>query len=95
MTYKLMLGSLPYGSDSNPWGANYLGYMDEVSIWDACATADEVASLYNSGAGLDLSSGLGGGLPSGIKDVGGVSGDSVKMIGAIEAASIKTIMGVS
>jgi hypothetical protein len=97
MQFKLMLGSMPYSSNTGPWGANYLGYMDEVSLWDATATADEVASLYNSGAGLDLSDGLGGGggLPSGLKDVGGVSGDSVKMIGGVAAASIKNIMGIS
>jgi len=95
--YKLMLGSMPQAGDSSPFTSNYLGYMDEVSLWDATATADEVASLYNSGAGLDLSDGLGGGggLPSGLKDVGGVSGDSVKMIGGVAAANVKTIMGIS
>jgi len=56
-----------------------------------------VASLYNSGDGVDVSDGLGGGggLPSGIKDVGGFAGDSVKTVGGISADSIKTIMGIS
>ena len=96
MTYKLMLGSIPYGSDSNPWSGNYLGYMDEVSIWNATATADEVASLYNSGASRDLSDGLpSAGLPSGIKNVGGIAGDSIRTVSGIEAASIRAIMGAN
>ena len=96
MGCALMLGSGPQTTCTNPWGTNYRGYLDEVSLWDATATADEVASLYNSGAGRDLSDGLGGGgLPSGIKSVAGVAGASVKMVAGHAAASIKTIMGVS
>ena len=97
MGCTLMLGGGPNTTCSTPWSYNYRGYLDEVSLWDETATADEVASLYNSGAGLDLSDGLGGGggLPSGLKDVGGVSGDSVKMIGGVAAANVKTIMGIS
>jgi|TARA_R110000824_G_scaffold271234_3_gene459761 hypothetical protein len=96
MTYKLMLGSIAYGSDSNPWTGNYLGYMDEVSIWDATATADEVASLYNGGASRDLRDGLdAGGLPDGINYVGGIPGGSVKTIVGVNASSVKKILGLS
>jgi hypothetical protein len=71
--------------------------MDEVSIWDAAATADEVASLYNSGAGLDLSGGIPvtSTLPSSIKGVGKFTSSEVKNVGGVSFSDIKTIMGAS
>jgi len=92
-----MLGAGPNTTCSNPWSYNFRGYLDEVSLWDATATADEVASLYNSGDGVDVSDGLGGGggLPSGIKKSAGVAAGSVKVTVGVEAGSIKNIMGVS
>ena len=100
MKYKLMLGSIAYGSDSNPWTANYLGYMDEVSIWDACATDEEVESLYNGGASRDLRNGLLDPPPEPppemeVEAIGGIAPESIKTIAGINVASIKTISGVS
>jgi len=97
MGCTLMLGAGPNTTCSNPWAYNFRGYLDEVSLWDATATADEVASLYNSGDGVDVSDGLGGGggLPSGIKKSAGVAAGSVKVTVGVEAGSIKNIMGIS
>ena len=101
-TCAMMLGSIPDGSSgvaadcTAPWGANFLGYMDEVSFWDAAATAAEVTSLYNSGGGLDLSDGLASaGLPSGINSVSGIASDDIEAIIGVDASSVKTIIGVS
>jgi len=98
MGCALMLGASPQTTCTNPYSVNYRGYLDEVSLWDATATADEVASLYNSGDGLDVSDGLGGdggGLPSGIKKSAGVAAGSVKVTVGVAAGSVKNIMGVS
>jgi hypothetical protein len=95
MGCALMLGAAPQTTCTNPYSVNYRGYLDEVSLWDAAATADEVASLYNSGASRDLRDGLSsGGLPDGINYVGGVAGSSVKTIVGIAASSVKKILGM-
>ena len=40
--------------------SNYrlLGLMDELAIWDAALTADQIAAVYNGGVPVDVASGL-------------------------------------
>ena len=45
---KLWVGNY-YGMDRSMAGA-----MDEIGLWNRCLTADDVALLYNSGAGLSF-----------------------------------------
>jgi hypothetical protein len=88
------IGNIAYGLGI--WSTSLNGQIDEYSMWDTAFTDDDVATIYNSGTPYDISDGLSAaGLPSGIKDVGGVAGAGAKMVGGVSAASIKTIMGVS
>jgi hypothetical protein len=36
------------------WWLPYVGYIDEVAVWDRALTAEEMSGLWNGGAGLSL-----------------------------------------
>jgi hypothetical protein len=47
---SILIGSNPYTA-STTTGADFLGAIDEVSIWDRALTATELGALYNGGSG--------------------------------------------
>ena len=47
--------------DANGGNRNWNGLIDEVAVWDAALTADDVATLYNGGAGVTIQSLIDGG----------------------------------
>jgi hypothetical protein len=47
---SIHLGSNPFAA-STTTGASFGGRMDEVTIWEASLTPDELSTLYNDGAG--------------------------------------------
>jgi len=85
---------LPMCGDAYPY--TWYGNIDEYSIWNVAFTAANVTTLYNGGTPYDISNGLvAPGLPSGIRDIGGVSAASVKTVGGVAVSNVKNIMGVS
>jgi len=68
------------------------GSIDELGIWDKKLSTDEIAELYNSGAGLAYPF-TGGG--SSIKTLNGIAIANVKTWNGIPIANIKTWNGIS
>lgn len=52
-TANAQTGSIHIGAEGNSGTSqNYAGLLDEIGIWSRVITTDEVAALYNGGAGL-------------------------------------------
>lgn len=52
-------GTFTIGANQNGSVNSYIGIIDEVAVWNEALTATEIATLYNSGSGLDAASNSG------------------------------------
>ena len=59
------------GNNSDIRNRNFDGIIDDVGIWDAALTEEEVLMLWNGGAGMSIASIVGGATPSPIGDFDG------------------------
>ena len=48
--------SMQIGGNPNAAGRSWDGNIDDVAIWDRVITTDEIASIYNGGAGASIAS---------------------------------------
>lgn len=81
---------LRFGQNTN---TNYLnGMLDEVAIWNRVITSSEVASLYNSGSGLQYPFSASSG---NIKKINNIAWANVKKVNNIAVANIKKINGIA
>ena len=52
--------AITIGTNSDDRGRNFDGIIDDVGIWDAALTQEEVDMLWNGGAGMSIASIVGG-----------------------------------